>query len=413
MAPTLVKPPPPSTHLSEMETTLQLTPLTPFGPSIFTNTRPLWHPPNARGIYGGAAIAQSLLAAYKTLPSTEYVIHSMHCYFVLAGDSENPVIYHVERVRDGKGFVTRTVQARQGGRVIFTTTMSFMRRGAGGKQQIRHAVSIPTGMGTTCPVDIKRPPLSPAQKVEAEAYGDHFGSRSPFEAWRYPVIARSETSPHSALPLPEKRTRSWIRARGQISDTLENDSKISRAENGDLLHPHVPHACALAYMSDSYFIGTISRIHNLIRFSTKEAIERAIKELGGTSDEARRNVETYVRDIVEAEARENAAAAAAAAAEDESASTDQQKRNWKDIPDVEIGMMVTLDHTIYFHNPENFRADDWMFSEMRSPWAGDGRGLVMQHIWSREGVLIATCVQEGVVRLRNDGGESKKSKQKL
>jgi len=50
--------------------------------------------------------------------------------------------------------------------------------------------------------------------------------------------------------------------------------------------------------------------------------------------------------------------------------------------------------------------DEWMLTEMDSPWAGDGRGLVFQRIWTKEGILIATCVQEGVVRL-NQEKESK------
>ena len=57
-------------------------------------------------------------------------------------------------------------------------------------------------------------------------------------------------------------------------------------------------------------------------------------------------------------------------------------------------MMVSLDHTIYFHNPKEFRADDWLLTEMESPWSGDGRGLVFQRIYTQTGVLIATCVQE-------------------
>jgi len=60
----------------------------------------------------------------------------------------------------------------------------------------------------------------------------------------------------------------------------------------------------------------------------------------------------------------------------------------------EIGMMVSLDHTIYFHNPRDFRADEWMLEEMETPWSGDHRGLVMQRIWSSEGKLVATCIQE-------------------
>ncbi|KAK5182166.1 acyl-CoA thioesterase [Cryomyces antarcticus] len=69
-------------------------------------------------------------------------------------------------------------------------------------------------------------------------------------------------------------------------------------------------------------------------------------------------------------------------------------------PRPEVGMMVSLDHTIYFHNPRDFRADEWLFTEMESPWAGDGRGLVFQRIFTREGKLVASCVQEGVVRLK-------------
>lgn len=82
--------------------------------------------------------------------------------------------------------------------------------------------------------------------------------------------------------------------------------------------------------------------------------------------------------------------------------------------------MVSLDHSIYFHNPLAFRADEWMLTEMESPWAGEGRGLAIQKIWSKDGTLIATCTQEvcffssaivatraysvlqGVVRLKQD-----------
>jgi hypothetical protein len=70
----------------------------------------------------------------------------MHCYFVLAGDSEIPVLYHVERVREGRSFMTRTVQARQRGKCIFTTTLSFMREGSGGLQTAHHQARMPDGV---------------------------------------------------------------------------------------------------------------------------------------------------------------------------------------------------------------------------------------------------------------------------
>lgn len=70
----------------------------------------------------------------------------MHCYFVLAGDSTIPILYHVERIRDGKSFLTRTVQARQRGKCIFTTTLSFMREGSGGQTTVDHGWDMPEGV---------------------------------------------------------------------------------------------------------------------------------------------------------------------------------------------------------------------------------------------------------------------------
>jgi acyl-CoA thioesterase II len=87
-------------------------------------------------------IAQCLAAAHKSVPS-DFLIHSMHCYFVLAGNPDVPVIYHVERIRSGRSFATRTVQARQKGKVIFTTTMSFMKEGSGGKKLVEHFRPMP------------------------------------------------------------------------------------------------------------------------------------------------------------------------------------------------------------------------------------------------------------------------------
>ena len=134
---TLIRPPPVDHSQSEIENVLELTQLSDIDPNLFTNTRPLWHPPGARGIFGGAAIAQTLSAAQKTV-DPDFTVHSMHCYFVLAGNAEIPIIYHVERVRSGKSFATRTVQARQRGKVIFTTTMSFVRQNSGGAKKVEH-----------------------------------------------------------------------------------------------------------------------------------------------------------------------------------------------------------------------------------------------------------------------------------
>jgi acyl-CoA thioesterase 8 len=281
----------------------------------------------------------------------------MHCYFVLAGNAEIPVIYHVEHVRDGRSFITRTVQARQRGNVIFTTTMQFVRSNAGGKELLEHTSQMP---------------YVPGPKEEAE-FGElrlPQGVDGPFMSQRIDIL--NNDSPQPAT----KRTRQWIRARGTIS------------EGGG----HEAHLAALAYMSDSYFIGTISRIHKLWRIP--RPVPRETKESTSTSPAAlsappQKGDDTILDDDVLAALRDG---------DDEQKKAGMEEyiknrfRPRKLRP--QVGMMVSLDHTIYFHNPRSFRADEWIFTEMESPWAGDGRGLVIQKMWTRGGVLIATCVQE-------------------
>lgn len=273
-------------------------------------------------------IAQCLAAAQRTVPS-HFTIHSMHCYFVLAGDSTIPILYHVEHVREGKSFATRTVQARQRGKCIFTTTMSFAREGSGGAETVQHAAPIPEG--------ITPPDADPATVGQVN-------SGPPFESRRIDILNK-DGDPNI------KKTRQWIRARGKISPA----------------GGHEAHLSALAYMSDSYFIGTISRIHNLWRFPTPGSEHDIRINSDPKSAEAMRQAKAY-----------------------EGFGDDLDNRNNRP----EVGMMVSLDHTIYFHEPRSLKADEWVFTEMESPWSGDGRGLVFQKMWSADGRLIATCIQE-------------------
>ena len=128
-------------------------------------------------------------------------------------------------------------------------------------------------------------------------------------------------------------------------------------------------------MSDSYFIGTVAKVQNIPRFASPDALKEALSALTNPSDLNDDSIAKYLKEVAEQEKRL------------ESRATPVSRRKG-------IGMMVSLDHTIYFHNRRNFKADDWIFTEMSSPWADDGRGLVMQKIWSLDGTLIATCVQE-------------------
>jgi acyl-CoA thioesterase 8 len=107
---------------------------------------------------------------------------------------------------------------------------------------------------------------------------------------------------------------------------------------GKIAGGHEAHLTALAYMSDSFFIGTVARAHRLWRNfpPTPSKDNDRIDMIQGTKDpgEAKSSLET---------------------------------NNHDDVTRPEIGMMVSLDHTIYFHNPRDFRADEWMLEEMSTP----------------------------------------------
>ena len=295
---------------------------------------------------------------------------------MLAGNSEIPILYHVERVRDGKSFVTRTVQARQRGKCIFTTTLSFMKFGSAGEEMVQHHIPMPD---VTVPPDGDRSELA----SQWSNSGKYNRDERPFESVRCAVTSKS--------PPETKKLRQWLRARGRISDCPPGvrEEEVMTGERRNVKGDnHQAHLSALAYMSDSYFIGTVARSHNLTRFASRDSMRKTLEKFVGSETE-KAEMKKYLEEIAKEEDEENAEVLAAGEKHD-------SRR---------IAMMVSLDHAIFFHNPRAFRADEWMLTEMESPWAGDGRGLVVQRIWSKEGVLIATCTQEGVVRLDQRGRE--------
>lgn len=153
----------------------------------------------------------------------------------------------------------------------------------------------------------------------------------------------SKTQPY------DRKCRQWTRARGKIS------------EGGG----HQAHLNALAYMSDSWFIGTVARIHGLWRHAVDP------EDLHKLPEEQRKRIEQV---------------------QEYEGFGGMTVDDWKERP--KVGMLVSLDHSIYFHEPRKVKADEWMFTEMESPWSGAGRGVVMQRIFARDGTLLASCVQE-------------------
>lgn len=161
-----------------------------------------------------------------------------------------------------------------------------------------------------------------------------------------------------------------FRARGHISD-----------EGG-----FQAHLSALAYVTDSYFIGTVLRVHDIPPSSSPANLQKLLKALKNPSDLADEYIIQALKELQEAEPGDLQQRLERAL---DNATKEETQTERK-----EVGMMVSLDHSIYFHNPRAFRADEWMLSELESPWAGDGRGLAIQKIWSKDGDLIATCTQE-------------------
>lgn len=155
-----------------------------------------------------------------------------------------------------------------------------------------------------------------------------------------------------------RKTRQWVRAGGNISPAGGQDT----------------HLGALAYMSDSYFVGTIPLVHLIINLSSHPSIPQDPESSSANRTESSRNP-PFIR-VADSECAENKTP--------ESSTPDRPT----------VGMMVSLNHSIFFHRPREVVADDWLLAENESPWSGEGRGLVIQKIWSRGGRLLATCVQE-------------------
>ncbi|GAB7356568.1 hypothetical protein MBLNU459_g7302t1 [Dothideomycetes sp. NU459] len=354
-------------HPSRIEKALALRILAEESPSAFINTSSPWAPPWGRGIFGGVAIAQSLVAAQADIPSS-FSVHSMHCYFISAANNRDPLVYTVQRLRDGQAFATRTVHVSQHGTLVCTATISFTREGRA-KKVLRHSAPMAS--------DVPPPPAQISDTGILTKAG-HTGDDRPCDFVRCPII-------RSDRPDTQK-TRHWMRARGNISDS----SLVTGAKNGQELAVEMPatesrqrhqtHVAALAYMTDTYFLGTVYRAHRGSRFANKRIADRALATYQGC-DSGKAETQRFFELAAQEELNEDPE------------STDS---------DLQIDMMASLDHTIYFHSPRTFRADEWMLGEIETPWAGNERGLVVQRIWSTGGMLIATCVQEGVVRLFQD-----------
>ena len=252
-------------------------------------------------VFGGLVIAQSLVAAQRTIADDRFV-HSLHSYFMRPGDPEVPIIYEVDRIRDGSSFNTRRVVAIQHGKAIFSLAASFQRDEPG----LSHQIAMP---------DV---PMPEALIGEADLK-EKFLKNAPDNVRRYwererPIEMRPVSLTHYISPEKLEPVQNiWVRANGAVPD----DRRIQ--------------AVVLAYLSDMTLLDTSLFAHGLSVFSSK--IQAA-----------------------------------------------------------------SLDHAMWFHR--DCPLDDWLLYAQDSPSTSGARGLTRGGLYSRDGVLVASVAQEGLIRQR-------------
>ncbi|MFC5289131.1 acyl-CoA thioesterase II [Actinokineospora guangxiensis] len=251
-------------------------------------------------VFGGQVAGQALVAAGRTVPA-DRPVHSLHAYFIRGGDPAVPIVYQVDRIRDGRSFTTRRVVAIQHGKPIFALSASFQKVEPG----IEHADTMPEA-----PDPESLPTYGELMSPELrEKFGPWAQRPRPIDV-RYvsePAWRSRESGPRDAC------NQVWMRADGVLPDDP------------------LTHVCVLAYASDMTLLDAVLAKHGVY---------------------------------------------------------------WG-IDDV-IG--ASLDHAMWFHRP--FRADEWVLYDCESPSASGGRGLATGRFFTRDGQLIATVVQEGMLRIR-------------
>ncbi|MEU6168927.1 acyl-CoA thioesterase [Streptomyces tanashiensis] len=251
-------------------------------------------------VFGGQVAAQALVAAGRTVPE-DRLAHSLHAYFLRAGDPGAPIVYTVDRIRDGRSFTTRRVVAVQHGQPIFHLSASFQAYEEGLDHQVdMPPAPAPESLDTPAEMLPRHLPREVADRlVEARAAVD---------------LRYADVPPWGSVGQPrEPRSQVWFRTNGKLADD-------------PLLH------IALAtYVSDMTLLDSILLAHGR----------------GGWA----------VGDVVGA----------------------------------------SLDHAMWFHRP--FRADEWLLYDQESPTSSGGRGLGQARIYTQDGRLAISVIQEGVVRV--------------
>ncbi|MEV6245535.1 acyl-CoA thioesterase II [Streptomyces sp. NPDC051742] len=251
-------------------------------------------------VFGGQVAAQALVAAGRTVPD-DRLAHSLHAYFLRAGDPGAAIVYTVDRIRDGRSFTTRRVVAVQHGQPIFHLSASFQAYEEG----LDHQTDMPAA------------PDPETLPTAAEMLPRHLPEE----------IATRLVEARAAVDLRYADTPPW----GSVGEPREPRSQVWFRTNGKLTDDPLLHVVLATYVSDMTLLDSVLLAHGR----------------GGWA----------LGDVVGA----------------------------------------SLDHAMWFHRP--FRADEWLLYDQESPTASGGRGLGQARIFTRDGKLAISVIQEGVVRV--------------
>ena len=273
---------------AEVDALIELLDLEPIEEDIFRGVSPQ---EDRQRVFGGQVAGQALVAATRTVEDRS--VHSLQAYFIRPGDVSAPLVYLVERVRDGRSFTTRRVTAIQHGQPIFAMSASFHKEEEG----FEHQTDLPAGIPD--PEDLE-PYVWPGFPVDDQG------------RMIRPIELRYVTgSPAERGQSREPRLQVWLRATGTLPENP------------------VLHTCMFTYASDMTVLDTATK---------------ALPVRGNEID-------------IQA---------------------------------------ASLDHAMWFHRP--LRMDDWIFLDQVSNSASNARGLAWGTAWNRTGELVASVVQEGLIR---------------
>lgn len=257
-------------------------------------------------VFGGQVLAQALLSASRTVAPERHV-HSLHAYFLRPGDLKHPIIFQVDRIRDGKSFTTRRVVAIQHGKAILNMSCSFQIPEPG----LSHQAVMP---------DVPPPEECADRAAMAERFRDsitddmlaRFSRQFAIDLRHVDINSLFDNSPK------EPATSVWFRLNTKLPDD------------------YAFHAHLLAYTSDMTLLQTCLRPHGQSLFD----------------------------------------------------------------PQLQI---ASLDHAMWFHRP--FRMDEWLLYSQDSPSSAHARGFSRGSIFTRDGILVASVTQEGLMRLHQSNSK--------